>query len=72
MPELLKNLVSGAWVAGNGRGTALLDPVTGAELARVSSDGPDLAAAFSFARSTGGGALRVMTYAQRAALLLVH
>src|SRR5882672_3667462 len=69
MAELLKSLVSGAWAAGKGPGTALLDPVTGAELARVSSDGLDLAAAFSFARSTGGSALRALTYAQRAALL---
>ena len=35
MAELLKNLVSGARLAGKGPGTALLDPVTGTELARV-------------------------------------
>jgi 3,4-dehydroadipyl-CoA semialdehyde dehydrogenase len=69
MAELLKNLVAGAWIVGKGAGTALLDPVTGSELARVSSDGLDLPAAFAFARGTGGAALRAMTYAQRAALL---
>jgi 3,4-dehydroadipyl-CoA semialdehyde dehydrogenase len=69
MAELLKNLVAGKWVAGKGAGTALLDPVTGAELARVSSEGLDLAAAFAFARSTGGSGLRALTYARRAALL---
>src|SRR5262252_977470 len=69
MAELLKNLVAGSWVAGKGSGTALLDPVTGAEVARVSNDGIDLAAAFVYARATGGSALRALTYAQRAALL---
>jgi 3,4-dehydroadipyl-CoA semialdehyde dehydrogenase len=69
MAELLKNLVAGSWVAGKGPGTALLDPITGAELARVSSEGLDLAGAFAFARNTGGNALRSLTYAQRAAAL---
>lgn len=69
MAELLKNLVAGAWVAGKGPGSALLDPVTGAELVRVSSEGLDLSAAFAFARGTGGAALRALTYAQRAAML---
>ena len=69
MAELLKNLVAGSWVAGKGPGTALLDPVTGAEVARVSSEGIDLASAFTHARTTGGSALRALTYAQRAALL---
>jgi 3,4-dehydroadipyl-CoA semialdehyde dehydrogenase len=62
MAELLKNLVAGEWVEGKGRGTALLDPVTGAELARVSSQGLDLAAAFSFVRATG---LRALAFHHR-------
>ena len=69
MAELLKNLVGGAWAAGKGPGTALLDPVTGAQLAKVSSEGLDLAGAFHFARTTGGTALRALGYAARAALL---
>jgi len=69
MAELLKNLVGGAWVAGKGPGTALRNPVTGAELAKVSSEGLDLAGAFHFARTTGGTALRALGYAARAALL---
>jgi 3,4-dehydroadipyl-CoA semialdehyde dehydrogenase len=69
MGEPLKNLVAGAWVAGKGPGTPLFDPVTGAELARVSNDGIDLAAAFAFARNEGGKALYALTYARRAALL---
>jgi 3,4-dehydroadipyl-CoA semialdehyde dehydrogenase len=69
MTELLHNHVGGQWVAGKGPGTRLLDPVTGAELVRVSSDGLDLPAAFAYARHTGGAALRALTYAQRAAML---
>jgi len=69
MAELLKNFVSGEWVAGHGPGTVLHDPVTGAELARVSSDGLDLADAFSFARTMGGTALRALGYAKRAGML---
>jgi 3,4-dehydroadipyl-CoA semialdehyde dehydrogenase len=67
--ELLKNHVSGAWVAGEGAGTALLDPVTGMALVAVSSTGLDLPGAFDFARRVGGAALREMAYAERAALL---
>lgn len=69
MTELLANYVSGQWQTGSGPGTPLHDPVLGHELVRVSSSGIDLAAAFSFARDTGGAALRALTYAQRAAML---
>lgn len=67
--ELLKNYVAGQWLAGEGDGVALFDPVTGEPLVRVSSQGLDLAAAFSFAREQGGAALRAMTYKQRAEML---
>ncbi len=69
MTELLKNYVAGQWVAGGGEGVTLTDPVTGEALVRVSSQGLDLAHAFRFAREEGGGALRELTYAQRAARL---
>ncbi len=69
MAELLKNYVCGEWIAGQGPGTMLRDPVTGAELVRVSSEGLDLGAAFSYARGIGGTALRALGYAKRAALL---
>lgn len=65
----LLNYISGQWREGSGLGTQLLDPVTGDELARISSDGVDLKAALEFARSQGGSALRQLTYAQRADLL---
>ena len=47
----------------------MLDAVTGEEVARVSSAGIDLAAALDYGRSSGGPALRELTFHQRAALL---
>lgn len=69
MTQLLKNYVAGQWIAGDGPGIELTDPVTGAALVSVSSEGLDLPAAFRFARKTGGAALRGLTYAARAAKL---
>ena len=56
---LLPNFWGGEWTAGQGAGTLLTDPVTGA----------DLAHGFDFARQHGGSALRALTYRQRGALL---
>jgi 3,4-dehydroadipyl-CoA semialdehyde dehydrogenase len=67
--ELLPNYLGGQWQAGTGAGTALLDPITGAELVRVDANGLDLTAGFGFAREQGGTALRALTYRQRGALL---
>ncbi len=65
----LLNYVSGRWTEGLGTGEPLIDPVTGDELARISSQGVDLDAALQFARSLGGPALRNLSYAQRAEML---
>jgi 3,4-dehydroadipyl-CoA semialdehyde dehydrogenase len=65
----LANFVSGQWIEGTGPGERLIDPVTGDELANISSHGVDLEAALSYARTRGGPALRQLTYAQRAELL---
>jgi len=67
--DLLKNHVGGQWIAGHGDGIALRDAVLGNEVARVSSAGIDLPAAYRYARETGGAALRALTHAQRARLL---
>lgn len=69
MSTLLANFISGRWQTGSAAGTPLFDPVLGTELARVDATGLELPAAFAFAREQGGGALRVLTYRQRAALL---
>jgi 3,4-dehydroadipyl-CoA semialdehyde dehydrogenase len=65
----LANFVSGEWKEGSGAGEPLFDPVTGDELARISSSGVDVEATLAFARSEAGPALGRLTYAQRAELL---
>jgi 3,4-dehydroadipyl-CoA semialdehyde dehydrogenase len=65
----LQSYLSGTWQDGSGPGVALIDPVTGEELARASGDGMDLAAALDFARTKGGPALRAMSYVRRAQML---
>lgn len=65
----LANFVSGEWKQGGGAGEALIDPVTGEELARISSVGVNIESALAYARSKGGRALGEMTYLQRADLL---
>src|SRR6266851_5766104 len=65
----LPNYVSGRWSEGLGPGELLIDPVTGDELASISSQGIDLDGALQFARAQGGPALRQLTYAQRAEML---
>ena len=65
----LANYVSGQWTAGASAGDPLIDPVTGEELARISSQNIDVQATLEFARSSGGAALRQFTYRERAELL---
>jgi 3,4-dehydroadipyl-CoA semialdehyde dehydrogenase len=65
----LASYVGGKWVEGADEGAALVDPVTGEELARASTTGVDIAAAMAHARDTGGPALRAMTFSERAGLL---
>jgi 3,4-dehydroadipyl-CoA semialdehyde dehydrogenase len=65
----LANYVAGQWREGAGTGALLVDPVTGDELARISSENIDVRAALDFARSEGGAALRQRSYARRAELL---
>ena len=65
---MLANYVAGEWKAGTGTGEALLDPVTGDELARISSQGIPAKAALEFAHNQGE-ALRRFSYRERADLL---
>jgi 3,4-dehydroadipyl-CoA semialdehyde dehydrogenase len=65
----LTNFVNSQWKEGEGPGEPLVDPVTGEEVAHVTSKGIDLRQAFGFARSTGGLELRELSYAQRAEML---
>ncbi|MDH3240298.1 MAG: 3,4-dehydroadipyl-CoA semialdehyde dehydrogenase [Alphaproteobacteria bacterium] len=65
----LSSFVNGSWVEGTDAGEALVDPVTGEELARASTVGIDIGAAMDYGRRIGGPALREMTYGERAKLL---
>ena len=65
----LPNFVLGQWQEFSGSGEPLIDPVTGEELARVSSEGVDVRAALDFARTQGSPALRALSYRERADLL---
>ncbi|HVC11267.1 MAG TPA: 3,4-dehydroadipyl-CoA semialdehyde dehydrogenase [Burkholderiales bacterium] len=65
----LASYVGGRWVEGSGAAQTLINPATEAPLARVSSEGVDLAAALAYARDTGGTALRAMSFAERGAML---
>src|SRR5918992_1453488 len=65
----LASYVNGAWYTPADEGRPLYDAVTGEEIARVSSTGIDVAAALQHGRRTGGGALRELSFHQRAALL---
>src|SRR6266849_1716819 len=68
-PENLESYLSGRWLRGEGVETRLVDPVRGDELATVSATGLDLEGALAFARREGQGALRSMTFAERAKLV---
>jgi oxepin-CoA hydrolase / 3-oxo-5,6-dehydrosuberyl-CoA semialdehyde dehydrogenase len=63
---VLRSYTGGSWITPDGEGRAVLDAVTGDEVARVSSAGVDLAAALEHGRSAGGPALRELTFHQRA------
>ncbi|PPK66300.1 phenylacetic acid degradation bifunctional protein PaaZ [Actinokineospora auranticolor] len=66
---LLRSYVRGHWHTPDTEGAPLHDAVTGAEIARISSAGVDMAAALDHGRRVGGPALRELTFHQRAALL---
>ena len=65
----LANYLEGRWQEGGGKGSPVLDPITGETLATVSADGLDMHAAYDYARQQAGPALRKLSYAERAGLL---
>jgi len=69
----LENYWQGRWQLGLDQDqtpqAVLKDPVLGTPLASLSACGLDVAAGYAYAREQGGGTLRALTYAQRAALL---
>src|SRR5688572_20760423 len=62
----LANYVAGEWVHGSGKATDLFHAVTGEKVAEASTGGIDYAAMVHYARTTGGPALRKLTFHERA------
>ncbi|WP_159837729.1 phenylacetic acid degradation bifunctional protein PaaZ [Nocardia sp. CY41] len=69
MTALLQSYVSGRWATPTDEGLPLTNAVTGAEVARFSTQGSDMPAVLTHARTIGGPALRELTFHQRAAAL---
>ena len=65
----LGNLVEDSWVEGTGSGKTLYNAISGAPIASASTDGIDISSMYEFARSTGGFALRRMTFQERGIML---
>ncbi|MCU0867254.1 MAG: 3,4-dehydroadipyl-CoA semialdehyde dehydrogenase [Planctomycetes bacterium] len=65
----LQSYVRGRWVAGSGDTKTLHDPATEAVLGDVRQGGVDFAEVLAHATTTGGPALRAMTFPQRAEAL---
>jgi 3,4-dehydroadipyl-CoA semialdehyde dehydrogenase len=68
-PQTLESYLSGRWSRGEGVETTLVDPVFGDALATASAKGLDLKGALAYARKQGLGALRAMSYGERARLV---
>lgn len=62
----LPSYICDHWQEGSGTGVPVVDPVTGNELAHISSEGLGLSEALEFARCQGAPALWRLTYRERA------
>jgi 3,4-dehydroadipyl-CoA semialdehyde dehydrogenase len=67
--RVLSSHVGGRWVEATSDMETLVNPATEEPLARAGAAGLDRRAALEFARTTGGPALRALTFAERGALL---
>lgn len=65
----LQNYICGQWVSGSGNAQTLHNAISGEAIATASSNGIDFDAMLRYARSTGGNALRKMTFQQRGLML---
>lgn len=65
----LNNYACGEWVSGTGNGQILYNAINGTEVASASSSGLDFDAMLTYARKTGGPALRKMTFHERGRML---
>lgn len=69
MTRTLQSFSAGRWLDGAGELKALLDASSGERVATIPTRGPDVAAMLDYARSTGGPALRALSFTHRAAIL---
>ncbi len=67
--QILESLVLGSAVRGSAAPVLLFNPTTEEPLAEVRAGGIDFRAVLDYARSTGGPALRALSFAQRGAIL---
>lgn len=65
----IQNYALGQWTSGSGQGKELYDAVSGEVIATASSAGLDFAAMLHYGRTTGGPALRKMTFHERGRML---
>ncbi|MBY0518113.1 MAG: phenylacetic acid degradation bifunctional protein PaaZ [Bacteriovoracaceae bacterium] len=65
----LENYALGKWTKGEGEGQPLFNAVTGATLFTASSKGLNFSDMMDYARKTGGGTLRKMTFQERGRML---
>ena len=65
----LENYALGKWTQGQGEGQQLFNAVTGEALYTASSRGLNFADMMDYARTTGGKALRKMTFQERGRML---
>lgn len=65
----LKSYICGRWHEASGKFSTLVNPSTGEEIARASSDGIDYDAVLAYARERGGPALRALSFAARGEIL---
>lgn len=66
----LRSYAAGAWHTADDGFVEIHDPCSEAAIARVSSAGVDFAALLEHGRTVGGPALRALSFAERAALLM--
>ena len=66
---ILKNYALGKWIAGEGKGQALYNAITGTKIAETSSRGLDFGEMMDYARKVGGPTLRKMTFHERGRML---
>jgi oxepin-CoA hydrolase/3-oxo-5,6-dehydrosuberyl-CoA semialdehyde dehydrogenase len=66
---VLQSYSEGRWQDGSGEIVPLLDAATGEPVSEIRRTGPDAAAMLTYARTTGGAALRALTFTERAAIL---